>query len=167
VVGAEVAGDGHQPGPEVLALPPEVVHRAQRAEEGLRGEVLGELARAGAVEEEAVDRPVVVVVEEAEGVLVAAAGQLDQSDQPGPLGLVLLRGGGQLVVAEGPRVAGDRGLAEQQPPVAASAPRAGGRGGRAAGGVRRGEGVGQEGGDGSTQGVEPACDGIIPLSVNR
>ena len=70
------------------------------------------------------------------------------------------------MVAEGPRVAGDRGLAEQPSVIAGRDPGAGSRGGRAGGGVRRGEGVGQEGGDGSTQGVEPACDDIIPLSVN-
>ena len=44
---AEVAGDGHQPGAEVLALPAEAAHAAQRPEEGLGGEVLGEGRRAG------------------------------------------------------------------------------------------------------------------------
>jgi hypothetical protein len=41
-----------------------------------------------------------VVVEEAEGLRVAGAGELDQGDQPGALGLVLLRGGGQVGVTE-------------------------------------------------------------------
>ena len=91
VVGAEVAGDRHQPGAEVLALPAEAAHAPQRPEERLGGEVLGEARRAGPVVEEAVDRAVVVVVELAERLGVAAAGQLDQGDQAAALGLALLR----------------------------------------------------------------------------
>ena len=108
VVGGEVARDGHQPGAEVLALPPEVVHAPQRAEEGLRGEVLGQRLRARAVVEEAVDRRLVVVVEQPEGLLVARAGELDERDQPLTLGLVDLRGGGLVLVADR---AGARGAA--------------------------------------------------------
>jgi hypothetical protein len=49
---------------------------------------------------------VVVVEEEAEGVLVTAAGELDQGDQPLAVGLVLLGGGGQVGVVV-PAAAGD------------------------------------------------------------
>ena len=58
-----------------------------------------------AVVEEAVDARVVVVVELSEGLGVAAAGELDQRDQPGALGLVLERGGGERRVV-GPRARG-------------------------------------------------------------
>lgn len=75
VVGAQVAGDGHQPGAEVLALPAEAGHVAQGPEEGLGGEVLGQAARVGAPVDEPVDRRVVVVVELAERLGVAVAGQ--------------------------------------------------------------------------------------------
>ena len=83
VVGGEVAGDRHQPGAEVLALPAEGAHAAQRPEEGLRGQVLGERHRADPVVDEAVDRDVVVVVEQPEGLGVAAAGELDQARSAG------------------------------------------------------------------------------------
>ena len=58
--------------PKSLALPAEGAHVAQRPEEGLRGQVLGQGHRADAVVEEAVDRRLVVVVEQAERLGVAA-----------------------------------------------------------------------------------------------
>ena len=64
-----------------------------------------------------------MVVEEAEGVRVALAGQLDERDQAAAVGLALLGGGGLAVVVVGARrrrpsgtlgpALGDRGLGEQ------------------------------------------------------
>ena len=67
--------------------------------------------RSGAVEEEPVDRGVVVVVEQAERLGVAATGKLDERDQSRAIGLGVLRGGGQLgvVVARRRRCGRDRG----------------------------------------------------------
>ena len=42
-----------------------------------------------------------MVVEQAEGLGVAAPGELDERDQPGAIGLGLLGGGGLAVVVEG------------------------------------------------------------------
>ncbi len=104
VVGGQVPGDGHQPGAEVLALPAEALHRAQGPEERLGGEVLGQRGRPRAVEQEAVDRALVVVVEQAEGVDVSLAGQLDEGDQSGAVdrGLLRRRGQGAVVVPVAP-----------------------------------------------------------------
>ena len=86
-----------------------------------------------------------MVVEQAERVLVATAGQLDQRDQPGAVGLVLLGGGGVRRVVEpaargARRAGGDGGLAEQE--VA-------GRAGDGEGGSLE-----EDGRDGCAQGVE-------------
>ena len=113
------------------------------------------VAGAGAVEEEPVDRGLVVVVEQAERLGVAAAGQLDQGDQAGALGLGLLRGRGQVGVAEPVRArpTGGRGAGPAAPPSSRAASVSSTRGRRR--GRLRGE---EQLGDGRAQGVEPARD---------
>ena len=104
-----------------------------------------------------------MVVEEAEGLLVAGPGELDEGDQPAPLGFVLLRGGGVggiaeavTTVAAGAR--GDGSLA-QQPTRGAGRSRATGE--------RRRTCLEDGRGDGCAQGIQPACDvPTIPLRVD-
>ena len=109
-----------------------------------------------------------MVVEQAEGVGVAGAGQLDERDQPLTVGRVVLRRRGEVGVAvpaavgadAGARVVVGHGLGEQ-----AEEPACGGvvGQGRTAGQRRRGtrrarERVGEGVGDQGAQGVEPAHD---------
>ncbi len=88
MVGDQVAGDGDQPCPEVAALPGERLDPAQRAQERLTGEVLGELAGAHAVVDVAVDRVDVAVVELRERLGVAAPGPVDERRDAPRLGIV-------------------------------------------------------------------------------
>src|SRR5262249_48809393 len=88
----------------------------QGPQEGFRSQVLGEGLRPRAVVDEPVHRAVVVVVELSERLAVAAAGELDEGDQPAALGLGLLRGGGLVGVAVPfAGVSGNARLAEQHP----------------------------------------------------
>ncbi len=102
-----------------------------------------------------------MVVEEPECVGVAGASQLDEGDQPGALGLGLLRGRGLVGVIEvsagrGSAARGrgrpvrDRGLAEQEVGAAGN------------GDLRGKEDLGNSG----AQGFEPASDVVpVPLHV--
>ncbi len=78
MVGHQVAGDRDEPGAHVTALPGEGADPAQRAQEGLAGEVLGHLPAADPVADVAVDDVDVPVVELAEGLGVAGLGPLHQ-----------------------------------------------------------------------------------------
>ena len=91
VVDDQVARDRHEPGAEVLALPLELRHRPQCPEERLTGEVFGEGGGADPVEDEAVDRLGVVVVELTERLRVTVSRQVDEGRDPQAL-VVDLRG---------------------------------------------------------------------------
>ena len=92
-----------------------------------------------------------MVVEQAEGLGVAAAGQLDERDQPGTLGLVDLRGGGLVGVAEDVAVA-------VPPAVAGAADRDVGLGEQDVAPDRSGRGRGEGEEHGAPQRVEPLLD---------
>ena len=76
-VGHRVARDGVKPGEEGLALPAVAVDVRERASEHLAREVLGVAGLAHAIEDVAVHRVHVRVVQLAEGVTVPAAGAVD------------------------------------------------------------------------------------------
>ena len=78
VVGDQVAGDRDQPGAEVAALPGEAADPLERAQEGVRGQVLGQRTAADPEVDEPEHRVEVAVVDLAEGVRVAGLGPLDQ-----------------------------------------------------------------------------------------
>src|SRR5690606_23985160 len=86
----EVAGDGHQPGAEVTALPGEGADAAQGAQEGLAREVLGGRLPSHPVVDVPVHGVAVLVVEAPEGVGLAGLGPLDEVHHPGA---VTVRGG--------------------------------------------------------------------------
>ena len=66
VVGDQVAGDGDQPGAEVAALPGEAADALERAQERVRGQVLGQRPVADPEVDEPEDGVDVAVVDEAE-----------------------------------------------------------------------------------------------------
>ena len=88
VVGHQVAGDGGEPGADVLAGVGERVDPAQGAQERLGRQVLGQRVGAHPVVEVAVDLVDVPVVDEPEGLGVALLGQRDQGVDAVPLRVV-------------------------------------------------------------------------------
>ena len=78
MVGDQVAGDGDQPGAEVAALPGEAADPLERAQEGVGGEVLGELPVADPEVDEPEHGVHVPVVDQAERLGLAGLGPLDQ-----------------------------------------------------------------------------------------
>ena len=78
VVGDQVAGDRDQPGAEVAALPGEAADALERAQERVRGQVLGELPVADPEVDEPEDGVDVPVVDQAERLGLAGLGPLDQ-----------------------------------------------------------------------------------------